>query len=210
MSNQRTESETQPVEAILSAAGRLFANKGYDAASMREIAEAANVAKPTIYYYFHNKEGLFEALLERAISSFCESLAAISARPRGTDAKGCLEDAVLASFEHVWKHANLNRFIHSLVFSPPLRPERQLIDKAFSRVAEEFQNVLGRAADEGLMEHARIPEAALALRGCTMVHIVQALHGHVVLSKDIASGIVDGFLYGYGKRTGAQAIGEST
>ena len=38
-------------------------NGGFDATSVREIVEAAGVAKPTLYYYFGSKEGLAQALL---------------------------------------------------------------------------------------------------------------------------------------------------
>ncbi len=48
---------------IARTAARLFAERGYDATSVREIVEAAGVAKPTMYYYFRSKEGLAQALL---------------------------------------------------------------------------------------------------------------------------------------------------
>jgi len=46
-------------DAILEAAARLFAEKGYSAASMREVAEAATCTKPALYYYFESKASLF-------------------------------------------------------------------------------------------------------------------------------------------------------
>ena len=48
---------------IARAAARLFAERGYDATSVREIVEAAGVTKPTLYYHFGSKEGLAQALL---------------------------------------------------------------------------------------------------------------------------------------------------
>ena len=45
-------------ELIVSAAQRVFARKGYRAASMREIAEEAGVAKGSIYLYFKSKDDL--------------------------------------------------------------------------------------------------------------------------------------------------------
>ena len=55
--------ELSPVARhIARAAARLFAERGYDATSVREIVEAAGVAKPTLYYYFRSKEGLAQAL----------------------------------------------------------------------------------------------------------------------------------------------------
>jgi len=51
-------------QTILKAAGRVFAQKGYAAARMIEVAEAAAVGKGTIYEYFRSKEELFFAVFE--------------------------------------------------------------------------------------------------------------------------------------------------
>lgn len=49
---------------LIEAAGRLFAEKGYDATTMDEIAAAANFAKGTLYHYFSNKAELLQILRE--------------------------------------------------------------------------------------------------------------------------------------------------
>ena len=51
---------------ILAAATRIFARKGYDGASMSEIAAASGITKPVLYDHFSSKDALFETLL-RAI-----------------------------------------------------------------------------------------------------------------------------------------------
>jgi AcrR family transcriptional regulator len=51
---------------ILDVAGRVFAARGYHAASMDEIAAHADVTKPLIYAYFGSKERLYVAYIERA------------------------------------------------------------------------------------------------------------------------------------------------
>lgn len=51
---------------ILDVAGRVFAARGYHAASMDEIAAQADVTKPLIYAYFGSKERLYVACIERA------------------------------------------------------------------------------------------------------------------------------------------------
>ncbi len=48
---------------ILDVATALFADKGYGSTSVREVVEAAGVTKPTLYYYFANKEALFVELI---------------------------------------------------------------------------------------------------------------------------------------------------
>ena len=55
---------TDTKEIIFLTAARLFAKKGYNGVSMREISEQSGVTKPTIYYYFGSKEGIYEELID--------------------------------------------------------------------------------------------------------------------------------------------------
>ncbi len=48
--------------AILAAAGQLFAEEGFDAVTMREIARVADCSHTTIYIYFKDKEALLHQL----------------------------------------------------------------------------------------------------------------------------------------------------
>jgi AcrR family transcriptional regulator len=53
---------------ILEAAQRVFLEKGYQSASLDEIAERAPASKPTIYAHFPGKEALFAAVVARVIN----------------------------------------------------------------------------------------------------------------------------------------------
>jgi AcrR family transcriptional regulator len=53
---------------LLDAAENLFADKGYEAASLREIALTAGIQEPGLYNYFRSKEDLYSAVLDRALS----------------------------------------------------------------------------------------------------------------------------------------------
>ncbi len=61
-------------EKIIDAAIGVFFEKGFDAASMREIAEKAGLTKPMIYYHFKNKEALYLGLLEENLELFYQGL----------------------------------------------------------------------------------------------------------------------------------------
>ncbi len=57
---------TENIEAkdrIINASIELFSQKGFDAASVNEIAEQANVTKALIYYYFKSKEEILDCLV---------------------------------------------------------------------------------------------------------------------------------------------------
>src|ERR1700742_1543772 len=54
----------QVEERILDAAGRVFLERGFQGASVDEIAEAASAGKPTIYARFPNKQALFSGVAE--------------------------------------------------------------------------------------------------------------------------------------------------
>ena len=65
-------------EAIAATARRLFAERGYDAVTVAEIAATADVSEKTVFNYFATKEDLAFAGREEGISQF---VAAITERP---------------------------------------------------------------------------------------------------------------------------------
>lgn len=62
--------------AILAAAGQLFAEQGYDAVTMREIAKAAGCSHTTIYIYFKDKEALLHHLSMGPLQALRERMTA--------------------------------------------------------------------------------------------------------------------------------------
>jgi AcrR family transcriptional regulator len=54
-------------QRLLAAALRLFGRRGYSAVSVREVARAAGVTTPNVYYYFGNKQGLYLRLLHELL-----------------------------------------------------------------------------------------------------------------------------------------------
>src|SRR3954462_13933717 len=50
-------------ERVLQAADRLWGDRGVRGASLDDIARAASVTKPTVYYYFPDKSALFTAVI---------------------------------------------------------------------------------------------------------------------------------------------------
>ncbi len=66
---------------LLAAGQRLFAQRGYEGASVRMICEAAGTNANAIGYHFGSKQGLYEAILERMSGGQMESAERILGRP---------------------------------------------------------------------------------------------------------------------------------
>ena len=85
MSAQRTAVPTAREEEILAAAARVFREKGYHGASVRDIAESVGLLKGSLYHYIRSKEDLlarlFDGALEETVGEL-ERIAASDASPR--------------------------------------------------------------------------------------------------------------------------------
>jgi AcrR family transcriptional regulator len=70
----------RPAE-ILAAGLALFAERGFSATRLDDVAERAGIAKGTIYRYFATKEDLFEAVVRDAFAPLLGNMTAAMARP---------------------------------------------------------------------------------------------------------------------------------
>src|SRR2546430_12864386 len=63
-------------QAILTAAGELFLEQGYERFSLRKVAERIGYSPTTIYLYFHNKDDLLFTVVDEGFVRFGQQLAA--------------------------------------------------------------------------------------------------------------------------------------
>jgi len=64
----REEGARRTRQAIVAAAGELFVERGYAAASLADVAEAAGVARPTVFAAFGSKAALLKEVLDQALA----------------------------------------------------------------------------------------------------------------------------------------------
>ena len=69
MGNTLNHSDSATRQHLLQAALKSFADRGYAATSVQHIVDAARVSKPALYYYFKDKAGLFDALVDRSMTN---------------------------------------------------------------------------------------------------------------------------------------------
>ncbi|WP_437335569.1 TetR/AcrR family transcriptional regulator [Sorangium sp. So ce394] len=74
---QRREQQKENLRgAILAAAGELFLEQGYEAFSMRQVAERIGYSATTIYRYYENKDDLLFAIVHEGFTEFQRKLVA--------------------------------------------------------------------------------------------------------------------------------------
>jgi AcrR family transcriptional regulator len=94
----RAERERQ----MVAVAEQMFAERGYQAASMDEIAERVGVSKPMLYEYFGSKEGLFVACIRHARAELLAVTAQAGAHAE--TAEEALRQGLVAFFEFTDSH----------------------------------------------------------------------------------------------------------
>ena len=120
--SRRIRDRAAKQQALIIAALKLFASKGYEATTTREIAASAGCAEGLIHRYFSGKAGLLPALLEYRISKEVAELAQ-HIRPAHSLEDECLQ-LVNWAVEHMWADREFLR-----VAIP-----RALLDPSFGQV----------------------------------------------------------------------------
>jgi AcrR family transcriptional regulator len=85
-------------EQLLAVGRRLFAEKGYEAVSVEEIAAAADVSKPVVYEHFGGKEGLYAVVVDREMNALLNQ---ITTALTGSSPRLLLEQAGMALFDYI-------------------------------------------------------------------------------------------------------------
>ena len=76
MTKQSRDAEATRAK-IINNAMVFFSKKGYDATTMDDIAKACGINKAMIFYYYKNKAGLYEAVMEHVLSNIYEEIVTI-------------------------------------------------------------------------------------------------------------------------------------
>ena len=200
-----TRTPGEAASHIARVAARLFAERGYDATSVREIVEAAGVTKPTLYYHFGSKQGLAETLLTRPMTEFIASLRSLLDEAIGPVA--LLGRMFAAYISLISDEPDRGRFLYAICFGPQnssLQAEMHQFGEAIDAATADCA---GRLAEAGVIDPKRVEPCSQVIRGLIMSSTLD----HIMLGRPLEEGLADrlvvDLLRGFG-RPGFEFDGE--
>ncbi|HYH00603.1 MAG TPA: TetR/AcrR family transcriptional regulator [Terriglobales bacterium] len=189
---------------ILDAALQLFSEKGYEATSTREICELAGITKPTLYYFYKSKEGVYRELVRNTLHELTDPVDAALSTPGPLREKYYKFAEII--FEDATRRPQLWRFIFSIVWATtfPFRSDvHDFYNEGIRRIAEAAND----AAAKGEIRQGDTEVRMLVLMGA----LAEALSNYLVmgrpkLTRSLANSIIDTVFDGWSPvTTGIQA-----
>ena len=146
---------------LLDAASEVFASKGYHAAAMDDIADAAGVSKPVLYQHFPSKLDLYLALLDQS----CDRLVdVVQEALASTDDNADRVIATVAAFYEFVSSSGEFRF----VFESDLTGDGA-VQRRLSRVNDEISDAIAAV----IAEDTSLPPQQAKLLAVSLVGIAQ-------------------------------------
>ncbi|MFQ5486941.1 MAG: TetR/AcrR family transcriptional regulator [Gammaproteobacteria bacterium] len=139
---QKTETGyalSKGARSILEVAEKLFADKGFDAVSINDIAQRAAVSKANIFHHFKSKEGLYMAVLKLACEHSAQALDDVE-RTLSDGPQAQLEAFFTHHLQALLAHPRSTRLIQRELLDNGSERGKQLAEEVFS---EHFSRLVG-------------------------------------------------------------------
>jgi AcrR family transcriptional regulator len=179
---------------ILANALALFAMRGFDAVGVQEIAERSGITKPTLYYYFGSKNGLYEALLESKYSELVVTLTTPFVYRH--DLTKNLTDLAYRLFAFVEENPDFYRMILAQYFAQPDNHANMMVRRYNDKIAAMAEVLfIGAGRDHGNMKNHE-KELAATYIGILNTYAGLYLNGYAKLGDATIYQMVRHFMYG--------------
>ncbi|RZL35063.1 MAG: TetR/AcrR family transcriptional regulator [Rubrivivax sp.] len=136
---------------ILTAAASLFADQGFSATSMNQVAEACGVAKPTLYHYFQDKQALLAQICDSHVHALLTLVEEVKAQQLPPDAQ---LRTLIERFTRAYAGAQAQHQVLTSEIKFLARPERERLLDIERRVVDEFAAALSQVRPE--LQDARL------------------------------------------------------
>lgn len=149
---RRTESEAQATrDAILEAGVMLFAEAGYRATRLDEVAKRAGVTRGAVYHHFGDKPGVLTAIVERYIGLFDQSLDGSILRPsKQPDLPALLSEVIVEPLRLVESDTYVAAFFELVMLRASGEEELRQIRSRRRGLMEERIRLLSAAIGAGI------------------------------------------------------------
>jgi AcrR family transcriptional regulator len=124
-------------EQLLDIGRSLFAERGFEGASIEEIASRAGVSKPVVYEHFGGKEGLYAVVVDREMQRLLDM---VTGALSGGHPRELLEQAANALLQYVEMHTDGFRI---LVRDSPVAQSTGTFASLISDIAVQVEGILG-------------------------------------------------------------------
>ena len=188
-------------QRILRVALKIFAECGYEGASVQAIVDAARVTKPTLYYYFKNKAALFQSLIDLAHDERYRLMGEAAARGRSLEER--LIEVLAALFEFINENRALMRLAFGTAFAAKgeIPQEIRYLPKCERNFEFIHELIRQGSSERALRDNFSSRELTMGLYGMMTIKVMEHLvHGRPRLSRQDAEGIVHLYLGGAGHR----------
>ena len=147
-------------ERLIRAAAQLVAERGYSATSIREIAAAADVTPAMIAYYFDDKRGLLEAILDHAFEQLVRGVQQLATEDDAADGPFVARFVPLY-LRAVTREPWIPQFLLREVFSADTPVRERFIERFARRVAVVVPAVFAREIESGRLRRDLDPQLTL-------------------------------------------------
>ncbi|MEH1816347.1 TetR/AcrR family transcriptional regulator [Nostoc sp.] len=195
--NSSPPSEAQTRTRILEAAQRLFASKGFDGTTTRDLAQAASVAEGTLFRHFPNKKAI---LVEVATSGWVEILTDLLTELSEMGSYKAVAQVMRRRMWNFQKNADLMRVCFMEVqFHPDLRDRIQL--EVITKMTDVGEAFFQTAMDKGIYRQG---DAKLVAKVFLGMFAIAGFSNNTIIEPDaspqqmqeMAEGLADIFLNG--------------
>jgi AcrR family transcriptional regulator len=184
-------------ERLCEAAERLFAEKGPDAVTMRQLASELGVSPMTPYRYFKDKDDILAAVRANGFDRFAEALETARASAKGGRAKGAAVGEAYIAF--AFEHPHTYKLMFDL--NQPHEKDYPELVRAGLRARETMSAWVKDMAAEGLLTGDPVQIGAMfwaAAHGAIVLELAGKLpHGaarslHHMINTTLARGLASG------------------
>lgn len=196
----------QTEQRIMLAAGEIFSEKGYSAASTSEIAKKAGVSEGTVFRYFSTKKELLVRLVKYGIEMFSEDIAIkplielTRAKKNGQD---FLYEVSMNRYDLWVRYRNLFKIvIHELSFHMEIKElfDKYICEKVESILSSTYEDYI-KSGDfrEDIDSHSAIRSFSGMIFILFMEHAHSNENSREKMQRDIKT-TIDIFINGVGKK----------